>query len=65
MEVTVFGFKINVLRALIAMLIGFVICASTVCSCSKLSAHHVASKAKDVKDRMVHKIKIQMLIKLL
>jgi hypothetical protein len=53
MEVSVLGVKINVLRAVIAMLLGFVICASTVCSCSKVSVRHVVNKVKDVKNKVV------------
>lgn len=51
MEFSVLGVKIDVLKTIIAILLGFVICASTVCSCSKINASHVVNKVKDVKNK--------------
>ena len=41
MEFTVFGFKINVLNALIFLVVGFLVATLTVCSCSKVSSQEV------------------------
>ena len=38
MEYSIFGFKFNVLNALIFVVVGFLICTLSVCSCSKMSA---------------------------
>ena len=38
MDYTLFGFKFNVLNALIFMIVGFLVATLTVCSCSKVKS---------------------------
>ena len=37
MEVSLLGLKVNIINAIVFLLVGFAICASTVCSCRKMS----------------------------
>jgi len=59
MEYSIFGFKFNVLNALIFLVVGFLVATLTVCSCSRVKSvgdaiNMVKGKKTDKKDGDKH-----------